>query len=77
MAANAVLVLNDFLYRHVVFLSFFNIVFLTHIFKILKGQSHHDFVLLENPMEVLQLFEKSTNSCLALLKRTVLVTKVV
>ena len=43
----------------------------------LKGQSHHDFVLLENPMEVLQLIVKPTNSCLALLKRTVLVTKVV
>ena len=43
----------------------------------LKEQSHQGLVLLENPMKMLVLTEKPTNSCLILLKRTVLVTKIV
>ena len=39
----------------------------------LKGQSHQNFVLLENPMKVLV----SIGNCLTLLKCIVLVTKVV
>ena len=42
------------------------------LYTALKGQSHQDLVLLQNPMEVLQLIEKFT-----LLTRTVVVTKVV
>ena len=41
--------------------------------KALKGQSHPNFVLLENPMKVLV----SIGNCLTLLKCTVLVTKVI
>ena len=42
----------------------------------LKGQSRHDFVLLENPTDGVGINWKSTNSFLTLLKRTLLVTKV-
>ena len=41
--------------------------------SLLKGQSHQNFVLLENPIKVLA----SIGNCLTLLKCIVLVTKVV